>query len=67
MTVEPPLGSKENPIIIEDDDDFPNEGRTENYHVVNGNTFLFPYKKDQRMNSTFPTIKSLESFWLKQG
>jgi len=32
-TVEPPLGSKENPIIVEDDDNFPNEGRTKNYRL----------------------------------
>ena len=43
-TVEPPLGSKENPIIVEDDDDFPNEGRTRNYRNVNGEQILIPFQ-----------------------
>jgi len=36
MTVEPPVGSKENLIIVEDNDDFLNEGQTKNYRIVNG-------------------------------
>ena len=42
MTAEPPLGSKENPIIVEDDDDFLNEGQTKNYRIVNGERILIP-------------------------
>ena len=41
-TAEPPLGSKENPIIVEDDDDFLNEGQTKNYRIVNGERILIP-------------------------
>jgi len=44
-TVEPPVGSKENPIIVEDNDDFPNKGWTENYRVVNGERILIPFQE----------------------
>jgi len=45
MTVEPPLGSKENPIIVEDDDNFLNEGRTRNYRNENGKHILIPFQE----------------------
>jgi len=45
MTAEPPLGSKENLIIVEDDDDFPNEGRTKKYRIVNGEHILIPFQE----------------------
>jgi len=45
MTVKPPLGSKDNPIIVEDDNNFPNEGRTENYCIVNGEHILIPLQE----------------------
>ena len=44
-TVEPPLGSKENPIIVEDDNDFLNEGWTNNYRIVNGEHILIPFQE----------------------
>ena len=44
-TVKPPLGSKENPIIVEDDDDFPNEGRTRNYRNENGEHVIIPFQE----------------------
>ena len=43
--VQPPLGSKENPIIVEDDNDFLNKGQTKNYRVVNGEHILIPFQE----------------------
>jgi len=45
LTVEPPVGSKENLIIVEDNDDFLNEGQTKNYRIVNGEHILIPFQE----------------------
>ena len=52
-TVEPPVGSKENLIIIEDDDDFLNEGQTKNYRVVNGEHILIPFQEGPKDELNF--------------
>jgi len=40
-----PLGSKENPIIIEDNNDVPTKGRFVKYHIVNSEHIPIPFQE----------------------
>jgi len=44
-TAKPPLGSEENLIIVEDDDEFLNQGRIVIYRIVNSEHIPIPFQE----------------------